>query len=618
MTTVSLTVRLVDKLSAAAQRVAHSMRGIARTTDGLRQAARPAADASASLGRALDGVGRAAGNAVGGVGRAARSMDGLRASAGAVQARLLPVGRSLAGALGMYGLGRSVAAGVTGLATFERGMTRIGITAEATKEEIAGTTVAVRKLAHELALPADDVRAGLDTLVAQGRKLPEAMGFLPTVARTAQATGAALTDIAKTADAVATHFGVAGERMQAALDIAAAGGGAGQFELPAMARYLPSLIPAAKALGFKGEKGVADLIAKLQIIRKSSGTDEEAAASMADIFQKIQSEETVKNFKKMGVDLPAALKKGKKEGRNLVEVLEEATLLATKGDLSKIPQLFPDREASRGLRATLSMKGAWQKLSTEMQRDAPGWVMRNITRVTGDAQAAIVNLTGSWNHFWESVAKIGTSAGLATWFDTMARGAERVSNALDRTFGDQPKTEKKARSATEIEREIVSVEHKMRKREHELKDIAGKPAGSFPGRFQSAAKAAAERAAAGADEELRRLRAQFDELRQERDAARGKPAAAQKPAETEEDRRSRQRRQLDEMKGLLPLIPDNRGRAVGKQSDAGTAAPRGNVTTITNHNTFNLSGSDPEKAARAIVNALDRQRQAALWDASLT
>ena len=341
-------------------------------------------------------------------------------------------GSMIGGALGASAL----ASGYRQSAAFDRRITMIGQTAEASREQIDTLGASVHDLAQETATPADKVAGGLEALVAQGRNLKEAMGFLPSVARTAAASGSAVDDIAKSADSVGSNFDIAGKRMQSAFDIMAAGGKAGQFELKDMARYLPSLSPAAKAQGFKGEKGLADIVAMLQIIRKGSGTAEEAAVSMTNIFQKLNSEESAKNFKKMGVDLEEALKKGRAEGRNLVEVLEEATQKATKGDLSLMPKLFKDQEFGRGMLALMTYRGEWQKLSETLQTTSGGTVVRDLVQVTKDAQASVDRLSNSWDRFIQAASRAadagGVSAGLGEAgkeFQTIAAALERINKA---------------------------------------------------------------------------------------------------------------------------------------------------------------------------------------------
>ncbi|TCR69690.1 phage tail tape measure protein [Bosea sp. BK604] len=308
------------------------------------------------------------------------------------QSRLAAIGRNQLVTLGGPA---ALAASYKQFADVDRQISRVGITANASADELSGVRGQIEGIAYETAQSSGKVTGGLDVLVAQGRTLKESLEFLPSVARTAAAAGAEVEDIAKSADAVSSNFKIAGKDMQAAFDVMAEGGKAGQFELKDMARYLPSLAPASSAVGFTGQRGLTDLVAMLQVMRKGTGSAEEAVASMSNIFQKMESEETTKRFSKFGVDLAAGMAKGRKEGRNLIEVFEELANQALKGDLSKLPQLFSDAEFARGVRALLTYRGEWQKLSNTIGETATGSVARDLTKVTKDARAQIDRMFGA-------------------------------------------------------------------------------------------------------------------------------------------------------------------------------------------------------------------------------
>lgn len=319
---------------------------------------------------------------------------------GAVAAR---AAGPLAAVMGVYGAARFVNNANREFAQNERAMTRIAVTADASAEAQQAAWTQLQDLARGTAQPIDKVREGLDALVAAGRSLPEAMAFLPSVAQTAQASGAEVADIAKTADAVGESFKIAGKDMQNAFDIMAAGGKAGKFELKDMARYLPSLGPATAAIGFKGEKGLADLVAMLQIMRKGAGTAEEAVASMNNILTKMESDKTTKAFKELGVDAEAAFKKARKEGANLVEVFEQLLQKALKGDSSRIGEVIDDQEFRRGALALMQFKGQWQDLSRTMQNSSAGTVAKDLQRVLANSQTTTDRLKGSFERLADTL-----------------------------------------------------------------------------------------------------------------------------------------------------------------------------------------------------------------------
>lgn len=372
---------------------------------------------------------------------AVHARGGARAGAGAMVVGAGALGmRGLALAGGAYGVGRIAATSINSFAELDRRMRRVGLTADATSTQVSAATASVKELAMSSAVPLGDVVAGLEALVAQGRELPESMAFLPSVVRTAQAAGAEVEEIAKSADAVATHMKIAAEDMQGAFDILVAGGKAGQFELKDMARYLPSLAPAAKAVGLEGKKGLEDLVAMLQIIRKGSGTSEEAAASMNNILQKMSSQETIKRFSKMGVNLEAAFKKGRREGKNLLEVFEESAWKAIKGDLSQLPKLISDMEFARGVRALLSMRGEWQKMADTIRRTAPGSTLKDFNEVAHDSRARIERLTQGWENFKHSLG--------ATIAPTVIPALEAVQKKLDELRKESDRSSSSERRTT--------------------------------------------------------------------------------------------------------------------------------------------------------------------------
>lgn len=323
------------------------------------------------------------------------SLSRTTALMGGVGSAAMRAAGPLAGVISVYGAGAALSGANKAFAQNERAMTRIAVTADASRAAQQASWTELQRLADDTAQPVDKVREGLDALVASGRSLQEAMAFLPAVAKTAQASGSEVSDIAKTADSVGESFKLAGSDMQAAFDIMAAGGKAGKFELKDMARYLPSLGPAASAIGFEGKKGLADLVAMLQVMRKGSGTAEEAVASMNNILAKMESDKTTKALKELGVDSEAAFKKARAEGKNLVEVFEELVNKALKGDRSRLGEIIDDMEFKRGVQALMMFKGEWQDLSRTMQASSAGTVATDLARVIADKQATFDRLSNS-------------------------------------------------------------------------------------------------------------------------------------------------------------------------------------------------------------------------------
>lgn len=346
---------------------------------------------------------------------------------GSMQARALG---AIGGALAGFSVARSLNDATKRFAEVDRAMTRTGITGDATVQQTRKGAEELRNLARETATLFDPAQKGLDAITASGRDFADAMKMMPSVLKTAQASGAGVDDIANSSTALLDHMKISIEGLAEAQDTLAMGGKLGKFELKDMARYLPSMLPAFKALGQSGQEGLRSLVAMLQVIRGGTGTAEEAASSAQNIFSKMESEQTVKNFKEMGVDLPKAMTKARKEGRNLMDVFVELSNKALKGDLSKVPQLFKDMEVQRGMRPLLADFQKYLELREKL-KGAKGTIDTDFKRVTDDAQANLDRFKEAADRAKTAVGGIAAELG-SDQMKSGAKNLDAVAQAMER------------------------------------------------------------------------------------------------------------------------------------------------------------------------------------------
>ncbi len=225
------------------------------------------------------------------------------------------------------------------------------------------------------------------------------MAFLPSVLATAQASGATTEDIANTALKSADAFKIQASGLQRLFDIAVAGGKAGQFELKDMAQYIPGLASSFAAMGYKGEEGFTKLISYLQILRARTGDASTAATQLQNVLGKYNSEETSNKFEKMGInDFAAQMERASKSGKDMVEFLLDLTMKATKGDLTKLPQLFGDQEMRMAITTMIQARDEHKQLVAQLNSaEVSGGVMRDLNRILDDTQAKIDSLSVSWD-----------------------------------------------------------------------------------------------------------------------------------------------------------------------------------------------------------------------------
>ncbi len=337
-----------------------------------------------------------------------------------------------------YGAKRAV----TEYAAVERRLNRIAINADLGRDAVAGMLKTINRISHDYAMSQDQVTAGLEELVAAGRSADDALSFLPTVTATAQASGAAIADIATTADAVGNSFDITASKMQHAFDILVASGKMGKFELRDMAQYLPSMAPAFAALGYKGEAGLSKLAAMLQTIRQRTGSASEAATAAQNIFQKMESDQTVKKFKDFGIDLRKELARAREEGRDLIDTFLDLSQKATKGDLSKIPQLFTDAQFQIGMRALMQGRIDMEGFQKALEH-VDGATLKDLSQVLSDSQTKIDQMASAWGRFTTS---FGTAIS-----DPVTGALDAVTSNLD--YGEALREGLKKRGMSYLERE---------------------------------------------------------------------------------------------------------------------------------------------------------------------
>ncbi len=259
-----------------------------------------------------------------------------------------------AGGASSIGVGMTIARplvdGVEKSAAFESSMTTIGQKASLARTQVNALGVQVLNLARATNQLPEEIQKGTDALAGFGLDPNQAIKMMTPIGRAATAYKAENEDLAAASYAAYSNLKVPIEQTALAIDTMAYAGKRGAFELKDMAQYMPALTAGYQALGQTGIGAVADLGAALQVIRKGTGDSASAGVDLENILQKLASPATIKAFQKMGVDLPAALKKAYAEGKTPLEALAELTNKTLKGDLGKLGFLFEDAQVQQGLR----------------------------------------------------------------------------------------------------------------------------------------------------------------------------------------------------------------------------------------------------------------------------
>lgn len=166
----------------------------------------------------------------------------------------------------------------------------------------------------------DDAAGTLDSLIASGAVSREqAIKMLPMLMRASTASGASAEQLGSISLRGMQTFGLTGDQVPEALNMAMAAGQAGGFELRDMAKWLPQAMAMGKQSGLSGIEGMRRILGSMQASVITAGTKDEAGNNLVNLLGKINSADTAKDFKKLGYDLPGELANMRGKGVNSLD-----------------------------------------------------------------------------------------------------------------------------------------------------------------------------------------------------------------------------------------------------------------------------------------------------------
>ena len=262
-------------------------------------------------------------------------------------------------------IARPIAGSLKDAAEYESVMTDIAQKANLSREQARKMGIGLLAAARAANQLPEDLQKGVDTLAGFGLTPQQGVAMIAPIGRAATAYKAEIDDLARASFAATDNLKVPIKQTSRVLDIMAQAGKDGAFEVKDMAAHFPELTASLQSLGSKGTPAVADLAAALQITRKGAGDSAAAANNLQNLLAKATSGDTIKNFKKFGIDIPKALKKAVADGRSPIEELVELTRKATGGDQAKLSSLFGDMQVQQALRPLLTNMVEYRKIRSQ-------------------------------------------------------------------------------------------------------------------------------------------------------------------------------------------------------------------------------------------------------------
>ncbi len=281
-------------------------------------------------------------------------------------------------------IGAPLALASRSAAKFQSQMTDIGQKAGLTRQQTAAMGREFDRMGPKVAQLPSKLAEGVDVLMGMGASKDQALAAINPIGKAATAWNAEIVDLSAATFASLDNLKIKSSETAKTLDIMGAASKAGAFEVKDMAQHFPALTASANALGMKGTAAVADLSAALQIARKGAGDSGQAANNLQNLMNKINTEDTIKRFKKFGIDVPAALKKAAADGRSPIETMTELTQKATGGDLSKLSFLFGDAQVQAAMRPMVKNIDLYRKIRADAM-NAQGTVERDFADRMNDS-----------------------------------------------------------------------------------------------------------------------------------------------------------------------------------------------------------------------------------------
>ncbi len=316
-------------------------------------------------------------------------------------------------------------------AKFESSLEDIRQKLDATTESMRKLNTEIRKAGVLDGVGAQAAARTTDALIGLGATEEQARGMSSPVNRASFAYRADPGQLAQALYSSSGAFGIAAADSAKALDILATSGKAGAVELADQARILPSLSSQYAALGATGLPALADLAAQLQVVRKSTGTAEEAAVALQNFYGSLTGPAASKRLKEAGINLQDLQAEAAATGASLVDLILDAVAERTDNgrDAEALAGMFPDRESQRAIRPLMANRGELSDIR-DGSLAASGTVER-------DFESRMQTLEGKWQRLMAGVEELTLSIGdrllpvAKDVVDTMIRATDRLDEFVD-------------------------------------------------------------------------------------------------------------------------------------------------------------------------------------------
>ncbi|GAC87868.1 hypothetical protein Gbth_017_177 [Gluconobacter thailandicus F149-1 = NBRC 100600] len=288
--------------------------------------------------------------------------------------------------------------------------------------------VQMDRLARETGQRGEDLAEGAGFFSREGYSQKRLNAVLPVVAQISTAYNAAPDAVAKSTFALQENMGINDANLGGALASIALAGKSADLPFEKLAPLLPQVAAAAGALGVRGRSGVDDLAAALAVVRKSTGTEGEAATDARAFIQAITGPHTAAQFRKYGVDMFGEEDRARRNGEDpMLHMLRIVDRITHRGqDRRALGTLFSNREDRE---FTLAILGHMDQYE-DIHRRTSG---ANQSVINGDYADGIKSLriqTNAFDESWEQLER-RMGVGFAPILHNVTTGFHGLTETLE-------------------------------------------------------------------------------------------------------------------------------------------------------------------------------------------
>lgn len=335
-----------------------------------------------------------------------------------------------------YGIARTLGAPVMNsvkqYSSFESQLRDISVTGDLDAKQERAIGLAIRHASLKVNQLQESLMGGVGQLVADGMAPKQAATFAEMLGKTATATKADMTDLAKMTYAFSDALKITdAKELEQAFGIAATGAKLGSFELKDMAKALPGMAKAFAARGIYGKDAITQIVASLEV-GKGSGSAEEAVTNMSNWLAAMGRGDTTQKYAKAGVDYQGSMQNYVAQGLSQYEAslmianrfidgkgkafVQQWKAAGSRGDQEgqqKLMESFGLAEVFTDIQTVnhlLSMRQGWDKYQSNKQEMNTPSAMATLDK---DAAKQNDTLEGRWRRtqigFNDSAISIGES-----------------------------------------------------------------------------------------------------------------------------------------------------------------------------------------------------------------